>query len=461
MNYRNTLLVPELRELLVAGEHDALREFCGAGHPATIADLISPLSPVEIWALLAASDPERRADIFSHLDEDLQIGIVETLSRHDMAALLTEMSPDDRVDLFKKLPADTREIVLPAMAKAEREDIRRLAAYPEGTAGAVMTSDYATLYPELTAVGAIEHLREVAPDTETIYYAYVVDRSRRLLGFVSLKDLILAPRQARIADIMHRKVIFARTGDDQEEAARQIQKYDLLALPVVDDHKALVGIITHDDALDVITQEQTEDMEKLMAITGNHEPGVYLATPAWVHFKNRASWIVGLAALGLASGLIIHSFEKTLMQMMILALYMPMVADTGGNTGSQSATVVVRALALGEVSPRDIMRVLGKELRIALLLAVVLGVLSWAKVMFLSRGSVIPAGFSLARIGGAIAVALGLQVVTATLIGALLPLAAARLKLDPAVVASPALTTIVDITGLLLYFFTARWLLGI
>ncbi|MBZ0180504.1 MAG: magnesium transporter [Melioribacteraceae bacterium] len=198
-----------------------------------------------------------------------------------------------------------------------------------------------------------------------------------------------------------------------------------------------------------------------MAITGSHEAGVYLKTPALIHFKNRAIWIVSLAALGLVSGAIIHSFESTLTNFMILALYMPMVADTGGNTGSQSATVVVRALALGELTFRDLFKVLWKELRISVMLAGVLGVLSWMKVMLLSHGTEFSSNFSLEKIGFAIAVALSLQVITATLIGAFLPLVASKFKLDPAVVASPALTTVVDITGLLIYFSIAKMLLGI
>lgn len=461
MKNKNPLLVPELREMLAAGDSKALRDFCESGHPAIIAELISPLSSEEAWTVLRHADTLLRSEIYSHLDEDLQVEIVGDLRREEVARLLADMSPDDRAHLFKQLPENLREAVLPALAQAEREDIRRLSAYKEGTAGAVMTSDYATLPLQLTTAQAIERLREIAPDKETIYYAYVVDESRKLLGFVSLKDLIVAPREARVGDIMHREVIFARVEDDQEDAARKIQKYDLIALPVLNGGNALVGIITHDDAMDIITQEHTEDMEKLMAIAGSHEAGVYLKTSSWVHFKNRASWIVGLAALGLVSGIIIHSFEATLTQMLILALYMPMVADTGGNTGSQSATVVVRALALREIFPNDVFKVLFKELKIAILLAVILGVLSWGKVLFLSQGSEIPAGFSLAKIGAAIAIALGLQVVTATLTGALLPLGAAKMKWDPAVVASPALTTIVDITGLLIYFCTAKWVLGI
>lgn len=457
----NPLLIPELREMIEKGDVESLRDFCEDLHPKLIAELISGLKPREVWSILSALENHLRAEIFSNIDEDLQVEVISSLRRDEIARLLSDMPPDDRVDLIKELPEKVLESVLPAMAQAEREDIRRLISYQEGTAGAVMTSDYATLPLHLTASQAIEHLRQVAPDKETIYYAYVVDDSRKLLGFVSLKDLILAPRHARIEDIMHRDMIYARVNDDQEDAARKIQKYDLLALPVIDSNDTLVGIITHDDAFDIITQEHTEDMEKFMAIGGSHEAGAYLKTSTFIHFKNRAYWIVGLAALGLVSGMIIHSFENMLTSFLILALYMPMVADTGGNTGSQSATVIVRALALGEIRPRDILKVLFKEFKISLLLALILGVLSWLKVMFLSSGSDIPTGYSLGKIAFTIAIALGIQVVTATLIGAFLPLAASKLKLDPAVVASPALTTIVDITGLMIYFFTAKLLLGI
>ncbi len=458
---KNTFLLPELRELLKNGEIEALSEFCESSHPAEVADYVSALEPEEIWQILRVLKPETRAEIFSHLSEEDQLELTEKLSRAELAALMTDLPPDDRVDLFKNLPEETQKHLLPALAQAEREDIRRLASYAEGTAGSVMTSEYVSLQPTLTAAQAIEKLRAEAPDKETIYYAYVVDDQRRLIGFISLKDLIIARPDQQVGSLMHKDVIYVRVDDDQEEAARKIQKYDLIAIPVVNSEKVLVGIITHDDALDIITQEYTEDLEKIMAIGGAHEAGVYLYKSSWEHFKDRAVWVVGLAALGLVSGAVIHSFESTLMTMMILALYMPMVADTGGNTGSQSATVIVRALALKEISPKDFLKVVFKELRIALLLALILGLLSWAKVMFLSQGSTIPEGFTLSKIGFAIAVALGLQVITATLIGAVLPLIAARLKLDPAVVASPALTTIVDITGLVIYFTAARMILGL
>ena len=260
---------------------------------------------------------------------------------------------------------------------------------------------------------------------------------------------------------MHRDVLYARVEDDQEDVARKIQKYDLLALPVIDAGDALVGIITYDDAIDIITQEHTEDMEKFMAIVGAHEDAVYMKTSVWRHFKNRYPWVVALALLGLVSGFIVQSFEGLLMQFAILAAFMPMLADTGGNTGSQAATLVIRALALGEITTRDVHRILAREFRVALLLALLLAAIAFGRVLFFGGGSGIPDDFSLLRIALAISLALGLQVVTSTLIGALLPLAAAKLRLDPAVVASPALTTIVDMTGLLIYFTMARIMLGI
>ncbi len=458
---KNPLATPELREAITTGDSAALQEFCETGHPAVVAELISPLSAAEAWEVLQHAPLPLRAEIFSHLDDELQVEMIGTVRREDVALLIADMPPDDRADLFKRMPDDKREAVLPALAQAEREDIRRLAAYEEGTAGAVMTSDYATLPPQLSASEAIEHLRVVAPDKETIYYAYVVDDQRKLLGFVSLKDLIVARRDALVGEIMHEDVLYARVEEDQEDAARKIQKYDLIALPVIDSSDALVGIITYDDAIDIITQEHTEDMEKFMAIAGSHAVAAYMKTPAWVHFKNRAVWVVVLATLGLVSGFIVQRFEGLLLQFAILAAFMPMLADTGGNTGSQSATLVVRALALREITPRDMPRIVAKETQVAILLGLLLGVVAYGRVVLFGAGSSVPVGYSLSNIGIAIAVALGLQVVTATLIGALLPLAAVRMRFDPAVVASPALTTVVDMTGLLIYFTTVKLALGI
>jgi len=455
----NPLLIPELREAIANGESAELREFLTHTHPQAVADFLAALEPAEVVAVLRPAPSATRAEVFTHLDSELQLALVEVMPRDELGRLLSDMPPDDRVDLLRQLPEDRRENLLPAMAQAEREDVRRLMSYPEGTAGAIMTSEYATLSPDETVADALARLRREAPDKETIYYSYVIDGQRRLLGSVSLKDLILARPEARVHDIMGPDPVSARVGDDQETAARTIQKYDLIALPVVDEGHALVGIITHDDAADVLTQEQTEDVEKLMGISGQHESYVYMKTTPLEHFRNRVGWVLGLAALGLVSGFIVQRFEVLLAQVALLATFMPMLADTGGNTGSQSATLVIRALALGEIVPRDSLRVLVRELVVALLLAVVLGLFAFGRVLLFHAGRALPSGVTPVGVGIAIACALALQVVTSTLIGAVLPLAAARLRVDPAIVASPALTTIVDITGLLIFFSTAKLML--
>lgn len=411
--------------------------------------------------VLASVPPERRAEIFVHLSLDAQIETALDMTRAEVTGLVAAMPHDDRVDLLKRIPDACRQAVMPALAQAEREDIRRLSSYPEGTAGAVMTSEYASLSPGMTAGEAIGKLRLEAPDKETIYYAYVLDEARRLVGFVSLKDLILARPDSLVTELMNREVISARAGDDQEEVVRKIARYDLLALPVVDDRGVLVGIVTHDDAIDVLHQEHTEDMEKFAAITGSHEGQAYLSTTALAHFRNRAFWVVLLAALGLVSGFIISSFESTLANLLILTLYMPMIAAAGGNVGSQSATVVIRALTLGHIRPRDALRVFLKEFQVAALLGGILAVLTFAKVSFLSHGTVLPEGVTLAKVGLVVGLALCAQVITATILGAALPILAVRLGRDPAVAASPSLTTLVDITGLLLYFGAARMILGV
>ncbi len=455
----NPILIPELRELVAANDLDAIREFCRQTHPGTVAEILTGLDDPEIWQILHALDVRLRADIFAFFDLDRQIELTGGHSRQDMARLIEEMPPDDRADLVGKLDAKVREEILPLVAKAEREDIRKLVAYEEGTAGAVMSTDYAVLRPDITITAAIDHLRLQAPDKETIYYVYVVDEARKLIGFVSLKDLILAKPAQLITNIMHTDVISANVNDDQELVAGLIEKYDLIALPILDSMGAIVGIVTHDDALDIIRQEQTEDVEKLMAIAGHHEPAGYMKTSPWGHFKNRCSWIFLLGILGMISGLIVQRFEGLLMQFAVLATFLPMLADTGGNTGSQSATLVIRALALREISFRDVFRVLLKELQIAIPLAILISVLALARLYIFADPAGLPAGFTIANVAVAVAIALALQVITATLMGAALPLIAVAFKADPAVVASPALTTIVDITGLLIYFQVATFFL--
>ncbi len=438
-----------------------LKSLCETLHPASMAGLLVDFEYDDVWNIIRGVSPQLRAEIFSHLEVTMQTDVAQHISRRELATLVTYMSHDDRVDLIKRLPEEVAEKLMSALAEKERADIQNLASYREGTAGSVMTSEYVSLPANITAGEAIDLIRREAADKETIYNAYVVDSEHRLIGFITLKDLILARTDKYIQDVMSKEMIYAYVTDDQESVARTIAKYDRISVPVINENNILLGIVTHDDAMDVIESEYTEDIEKFMAISGSHDSEGYLSVPVTTHFRNRVFWVVVLAFMGIISGMVLHHFEDTLSSLMILALYMPMMMDTGGNTGSQAATVVIRALALGDVKAKDIFRVVWKELRIALMISLILGVLAFGRVLFLSRNSVIPPGFDLINIAIVISLSLSIQVVSATLIGALLPMIVSRLKLDPAVVASPAITTMVDITGLLIYFTTATLLLGL
>lgn len=457
----NTLLIPELQATLVRGDARAIREFAEDLHPATLAEFVGGMEPSDLAAFLQCLPPLDRGEVFSYLEVPTQVRLAQSLRRDQLAELVTHMSPDERADLVKRLEEETLEALWPALAQAERDDIRRLAGYEEGTAGAVMTSDYVTLLPHLTAREAIEKIRREAPDRETVYYTYVLGEGRKLVGSVSLKDLILARPDAKVEALMVPGPIAVRVDEDQEEVARTIEKYDLLAVPVVDASNALVGIVTHDDAFDILREEQTEDLERLMGITGDAREEAYLDVPSSVHYRKRVTWCVSLAGLQLVSGWILHTFQGVFTSLMLLVVYLPMLASVGGNTGSQASTTVIRALALGEVRTSDALRILWKETRVSLLLGLTLGTLVFGKVYFFTAAADVPPGYHLGWIGLTVALALSLQVVTSTVFGAVLPLAASKLRLDPAVVASPALSTVVDITGLLLYFGLVTWILNL
>jgi len=307
----------------------------------------------------------------------------------------------------------------------------------------------------MTVTQAIDKIRQDAPSKKMIYYIYVVDENMKMKGFITLKDIIMAKPDTLVKDVLQSDFVWADVKEDRESVAKKIEKYDMVAIPVLNAHRQLAGIVRHDEAIDVIRAEHTEDLEKFMGIVSGAEDLNYVETGVLGHFRKRVVWLSSLGIIGIISGMIIHRYEEAMTSLIILALYMPMIADTGGNAGSQAATMVIRAMALGQVSVKNWLGILFKEAKIAFLLSLVLGVIAFGKILFLSWETEIPAEFNLLFIAFAISGALCLQVISSTIIGSGLPLLVKRLGGDPAVAASPAITTLVDITGLLIYFSIA------
>ncbi len=393
--------------------------------------------------------------LISELSISKQIDLFKNSSKKKFAKYFENMPSDDRADLFQHLSQKEQVELLPFLTKEIKKDVIHLSNYPPETAGGIMKSDYVVLKQHYSVEESIDLLRNDYSDSDYVNYIYIVNDNYELIGYILLRDLVLAKPSTGINQLMKQIIITASVDEDQEEAVRKIEKYDLLTLPVLNKNNQIVGIITQDNAIDVLRLEQTEDMEKFMGMTRDSSDENYLETSVWSHFKKRVVWIVSLAIVGLISGLIIHSYESTLDKLLILALYMPMVADTGGNCGSQAATVVIRAMALGQFRLKNWFIVIWKESRISLLLAICLGFIAFGKVMFLSWETETPDEYPLAIIAFVIALALSLQTITATVIGAALPLTVKAFGGDPAVAASPAITTTVDITGLLIYFAVA------
>jgi magnesium transporter len=448
---RHPLLAPDLRELVVDRDDEVLREFFTPHHPAESAEMLDDLAPDEALYVLNLLDGRTRAGVFSYIEPDHQDAIAEIMPRNKLAETLTYMSHDERADLVSRLAPEGVEQIMPLLARAEREDIRLLIAQQEGTAGAVMTSDYATLPAEATAAQAIDKLRHEAPDRETIYYCYVVDNDRRLVGFVSLKDLILAPASRRVSAIMQTDVVHGTVDEDSEAVAAKLMEYDLIALPIVDHEDRLVGIVTHDDVVDVIVEEATEDVQRLGGLTPLDEG--YLETPFFELWSKRVFWLTVLFIGGFLTTSALTGAEDVYKKYPVLVLFLPLIISAGGNCGSQSTTLITRALALGELTPGDWFRVLWHEVLMGLSLGLALGVVGFARAWLTpaSEGQNIDV-YQLAQI-----VALGVAVVVlcGNLVGALLPLLLKRLGLDPALMSNPFVASLVDVTGIVAYFAVA------
>lgn len=441
--------VHELVSLFMQDDAQEVSKRLANEHPADIAAALQETDPVQAWSILKDAARARQADIFGYLYLDFQAGLATIMPRADLAAIFMEMNADDRADLYKKLTDEQREALMPALAQAEREDIRQLAAYEEGTAGAIMTSDYASLSPQLNAKQAIDVLRHEAPNKETIYRAYVVDADRRLIGSVRLQDLITAHGGVKVADLMERNTRAIPVDADVEDAARKIARYDVIALPVVDAQERLVGIITHDDAFDVMEAEATEDFQRLGTVT-NLDSSVATATVPML-YRARIAWLMLLVFGNIFSGAGIAHFEDTIAAHLALMFFLPILIASGGNAGSQSATLMVRALATGDIRISDWGRVLGRELVVAILLG--LSMAAAIAVIGVFRG-----GRDIAVV---IALSMIIIVIVGSMIGMLLPFILSRFNMDPATASTPLVTSIADATGVLIYFSIAKAILSL
>jgi len=447
------LFGPEVRHMMQEDDAGGVAAFCAALHPSTAAEaLAGELTVEEVWRCLGHADIKTQARVFEYFPIDWQVQMVDGTGRERMARLIEQMSPDDRADLLRRLRPRVAEALLRLVDEADRRDIAKLVSYPEGTAGALMTTDYAWVPAGITAGEALDRLRLQAPDKETIYYVYVLDEQRKLLGMVSLRTLILAPRHARVGDLMEKEVVAARVSDDREQVARQMARYDFLAMPVVDDQGRLVGIVTYDDAIDVVVQEATEDVQRLGG-TGVIEEN-YLRAGLVTVWRKRVVWLACLFVAELFTFTALAHFEDAIQQVVVLSLFIPLCISTGGNSGSQAATLITRALALGQVTAGDWLRVLGHELVLGLLLGVSLGLIGFARAALtpedLLRGQA--EWWQLAVVIGQAVAAICLW---GTLIGSLLPLAFRALGFDPAFASSPFVATFVDVTGIIIYFTVA------
>ena len=421
---------------------------------------LEPKAQSRVLNTLTADDME---PLLPHMPAPLADIVLQHYPQTDQADALEEMWDDELADFLQEVPEKNRSRYIGLLDAETKEAAEELLRYPEESAGGRMTKAFATVRADMTLEAAIQSLAEQKEDTEVLSRIYVLEDKQRIVGKVRLRDLTFNSPRSKISDVMQPETVAIQAMADQEEAANIMLKYDMITLPVVNDSLALIGVITHDDAMEILQEESTEDLERQSGIAGQQEEAGYLETSVISHFRRRFLWVLALAFLAIMSGYVIFSFEAVLDGWFMLALYMPMVVASGGNTGAQAATTIIRAMSLGEFEPREFMPAIWKELRIGLTIGVMLGIfvalLTPVVIHLMPENSAHSLDSSTLAV--IVACALVAQVTTSTFLGAALPILARALNQDPAVVASPAITTVVDVTGLIIYFSLARVIIGI
>lgn len=451
-------------KLLSSKQYAALHRYLDTLNPADIAetmeDLLSDerITTEDLARIFRLLPKELAADAFVEMDSDLQEALITAFSDKELREVIDDMFLDDTVDVIEEMPANVVKRILKNVSPEMRQSINEVLNYPEDSAGSIMTIEYVDLRPDMTVQEAFDHIRKTGVDKETIYTCYVVSAVRKLLGLVSVKDLLLANYGDKIRDVMETRVISVRTQDDQEEVANLFAKYDFTALPVVDRESRLVGIVTVDDAIEVMQEEATEDIEKMAAIMPSEH--TYFKSGIQETWKQRIPWLLILMVSATFTGMIISSFEDALAAQVVLTAFIPMLMDTGGNSGSQSSVTIIRGMSLGDIEFSDLWRVVWKESRVALLCGVTLAAVNFAKILLVDRMLLHNPSVTI-PVAVVVCLTLIATVFFAKLVGCTLPMVAKRLGFDPAVMASPLLTTIVDAVTLLIYFQSAKLLLGL
>jgi len=454
----------EQAEVTIASQDQALtKELCGNLHHADLAELYEDLDPDRRAFLAQTLGAEKFAEILAELPDTLVEETLDHFTSEEQRGILISLPDDDLVDVLQDVSDSRRRNYLGLLDEETQEGARILLRYGEETAGGRMTTQIGKVQANMTVKEAIDHLRGDLESTGTLARIFVVNEDDRLIGKIRLRDLAFNAWDVAIQDIYRDVEHRVLANADQEEAVQIISRYDVISLPVVDESNRLLGAITSDDAMEILEEESTEDIEKAAGIAGETSEGTYLNTSVAAHFKRRCGWLVILGFLAILSGFVMMRFEHTLTQVYLLSLFLPMVVAAGGNTGGQASTMVIRAMALGELDPEDTWRVAWKEFRLGLLLGALLAVVIGIFAVFAPPALQfeLPDEVNFTQFGLTVAIALGAQVVTSTLIGALLPIGARAIKMDPAVVAAPAITTIVDVSGMVIYFAVARSILGV
>ena len=444
-------LEEEIFDLIEKKRFVQLKQILSEMQPADIAEIFDEAKDKEIPVLFRILPKELAAEVFVEFDSDKQEILVNAFSDNELREVLDELFMDDAADIVEEMPATVAKRILRNTDANTRRMINQLLAYPEDSAGSIMTTEYIDLKRTMTVEEAIDRIRKKGINTETIYTCYVIGSRRKLFGTISLRDLVLSDRDEIVGDLMDENVISAHTLDDKEEVAAMFDRYDMLALPVVDKEGRLVGIVTVDDAIDVIQEEASEDIEKMAAILPGEK--TYLKTGVFETFKSRIPWLLFLMISATFTGAIISTFEAKLAQCIALVAFIPMLMGTGGNAGSQTSVSVIRALSLGDIEFKDILRVIWKELRVSVIVGVVLGIVNFIKLYLVDYLwlHTFDTGTEIVEMA-TICLTLICVIIVAKMLGAALPIIAKKMGLDPAVMASPLVTTILDAVSLLIYF---------